>query len=66
MERTVKLKYSDLYFAELNPVIGFKQSIFQKKNTPSLKPCQNSFCMVLTPCQDFKDGDFRQKILSVS
>lgn len=32
MERTVK--YSNLDFAELNSVIGFKQSTFQKKNTP--------------------------------
>ena len=33
MERTVKLKYSDLDFAKLNSVIGFNQSTFQKKNT---------------------------------
>ncbi len=38
MERTVKLKYSDiLYFAELNTVIGCKQDIllaFQKRTNP--------------------------------
>ena len=35
MERTVKLKYSDIYFAVLNTVIGCKQDIisaFQKKD----------------------------------
>lgn len=37
MERTVKLKYSDIYFAILNTVIGCKQDIllaFQKRTNP--------------------------------
>ena len=49
MERTVKLKYSDiLYFAELNTVIGCKQDIllaFQKGRTLLLyctNPCEYS------------------------
>ncbi len=48
MERTLKLKYSDIYFSVLNTVIGCKQDIksaFQKGRTLLLyctTPCEYS------------------------